>query len=170
MIPYILNIYGGANLYQIGEKVFYPNHGAGIIQAIEEKIVLGKMQEYCVINIPICKMEIMIPVNSLKKCGVRSIVNQREMEDILLDFHHSEDQDALPWKERFKLNTEKIKTGDMRDSIEVVHDLLLRNKEKALNVSEKKMLHDVQRFLISEMILVDDLTENQAADLLKLSS
>lgn len=170
MLPYKLNINGGADLFQIGEKVFYPNHGAGIVQAIEEKTVLGKIQQYCVINIPICNMDIMIPVNSLKKLGVRSIVDQEVMDEILSDFQQLEEDDALPWKERFKLNTQRIQTGDMRDSVHVVHDLLLRNKEKTLNVSEKKMLHDVQRFLISEMILVKDLTENQAADLLKLTS
>ncbi|WP_071394398.1 CarD family transcriptional regulator [Bacillus tuaregi] len=157
-------------MFQIGEKIFYPNHGAGIIQSIEEKTVLGKTQQYCVINIPISKMDIMIPVNSLEKLGVRTIVDQKEMEEILLDFHHIVEHDTLPWKERFKMNSEKIRTGDMRDSVQVVQDLLLRNKEKALNGSEKKMLHEVQRFLISEMILVDELTETQAADLLKLSS
>ncbi|KAA9021612.1 CarD family transcriptional regulator [Niallia endozanthoxylica] len=157
-------------MFQIGEKIFYPNHGAGVIQAIEEKTVLGKIQQYCVINIPISKMDIMIPVTSLEKLRIRLIVDQKVMEGILEDFHHLEEQDKLPWKERFKLNTDKIKTGDMRDSFQVVHDLLLRNKEKSLNASEKKMLHDVQRFLISEMILVEDITENQAADLLKLTS
>jgi len=170
VLPLRLNIYGGADLFQIGEKVFYPNHGAGVIREIEEKTVLGKIQQYCVINIPISKMDIMIPFNSLEKLGVRLIVQQKEMKGILEDFHHLEEQDKLPWKERFKLNTDKIKTGDMRDSVQVVHDLLLRNKEKPLNVSEKKMLHDVQRYLISEMVLVEDMTENQAADLLKLTS
>ena len=33
---------GVHNLFQIGDKVFYPLHGAGIINAIEEKEVLGK--------------------------------------------------------------------------------------------------------------------------------
>ena len=53
---------GVHNLFQIGDKVFYPLHGAGIINAIEEKEVLGKTQEYYVIHIPISKMDVMIPI------------------------------------------------------------------------------------------------------------
>lgn len=34
--------YGGDYLYQVGDKVFYPMHGAGIIETIEEKEVAGK--------------------------------------------------------------------------------------------------------------------------------
>lgn len=144
-------------------------HGAGVVNAIEEKDVLGKIQQYCLINIPICKMDIMIPMEKLKKLGVRSIADQQMMKEVLYEFHHSEAHDIPSWKERFNSNLAKIKTGEMRDSAEVVHDLLVRNKEKTLNSSEKQMLHQVQRYLVSEMILIEDITENQAADMLNLS-
>ncbi|MBU8880862.1 transcription factor YdeB [Bacillus sp. FJAT-29790] len=161
---------GVDDLFQIGDKVFYPMHGAGIIEAIEEKEILGKTQEYCVITIPLNKMDIMIPTKKMQKSGVRSIVDRKTMNDILFDFHNVESNCSLPWKERFNSNMEKMKTGDMHDSAEVVKDLLHRGKEKALNSSEKQMLNQARRNMISELILVKDITENQAADLLKLSS
>lgn len=33
-------------LFQIGDKVVYPMHGAGIIEAIEEKEILGEKQPF----------------------------------------------------------------------------------------------------------------------------
>lgn len=161
---------GVNDLFQIGDKVFYPMHGAGIIEAIEEKEIQGKTQEYCVITIPISHMNIMIPMGKVSELGVRSIIDGDTMNHILFDFHHAEPNCSLPWKERYKMNMDKLKTGDMNDSAEVVRDLLYRNKEKSLNASEKLMLHQAQRNMISEIVLIKDITENQAADLLKIPS
>lgn len=158
---------GVHNLFHIGDKVFYPMHGAGTVKKIEEKNVLGSVEKYCVIHIPISQMDVMIPVEKLEKSGVRSVVDQEMIKEVLYNFHHTEPQEPLSWKERFNINQAKIKTGDMRDSAEVVHDLLLQNKEKPLNTSEKQMLHQAQRFLISEIVLIKGITENQAADLIK---
>lgn len=163
-------IWGWMILFQVGDKVFYPMHGAGIIKAIEEKEILGKIQEYCVISIPISKLDVMIPTNKMEKSGIRSIVDLETMRNILFDFHNVVPNCSLSWKERFNSNMEKMKTGKMSDSAEVVRDLLYQNKEKTLNTSEKQMLQHAQRNLISELILIKDITESKAADLLKISS
>jgi CarD family transcriptional regulator len=157
-------------LFQIGDKVFYPMHGAGVIKAIEEKEILGKIQSYCVIAIPISHMDIMLPMDKMEDFGVRSIIDKETMNHILFDFHHDEPNCALPWKERYQLNYDKLKTGSMSDSAEVIRDLLQRNKEKSLNASEKQLLHQAQRNVISEISLIKNISENQAADLLKISS
>lgn len=157
-------------MFQIGDKVFYPMHGAGTIKAIEEKEVLGSKKEYYVINIPISKMDIMIPMDKMQSSGVRSVVDRKTMKDIIFDFQHMEPHSTLPWKERYSSNLEKLKTGDVLDSVEIICDLLFRSKEKALNTSEKQMLNQARRNVISELILVADFTEKQAANLLKVSS
>ncbi|MGV2912708.1 CarD family transcriptional regulator, partial [Bacillus safensis] len=33
-------------MFQIGDKIVYPMHGAGVIEGMEEKEILGKTQEY----------------------------------------------------------------------------------------------------------------------------
>ncbi|KAB2336548.1 transcription factor YdeB [Cytobacillus depressus] len=157
-------------MFQIGDKVFYPMHGAGIIKAIEEREVLGKKREYCIINIPLNKMDVMIPWDTISISGVRSIVDRKTMNEILFDFHNVESDCSLPWKERFKSNTEKLKTGRMEESAEIVRDLLHRNKEKSLNTSERQMLNQAQRNIISELVLIKDITADEAADLLKQTS
>lgn len=157
-------------LFQVGDKVFYPMHGAGIIKAIEDKEILGKTREYCIISIPISKMDVMIPSDKMEQSGIRSVVDLETMNDILFDFHNVEPSRSLPWKERLSSNMEKMKTGKMSDSAEVVRDLLHQNKEKTLNTTEKQMLQHAQRNLISELILIKDITESKAADLIKMSS
>ena len=64
-------------------------------------------------------------------------------------------------KQRHKVNTDKIKTGEIQEGAEVVRDLMRMKKEKALNTSDKKMLDNAHEFLISELGLIKGITENQ---------
>ena len=41
-------------------------HGAGIIEAIEEKEILGTSRQYCVIRIISKDMQVMLPMDQLK--------------------------------------------------------------------------------------------------------
>ncbi|MEH7389832.1 CarD family transcriptional regulator [Bacillus sp. JJ1474] len=157
-------------MFQIGDKVFYPMHGAGIIEAIEEREILGKTQEYYVIHIPLNKMDVMLPLKTMTDSGVRSILDGETMKEILFDIHNVESDCGLPWKERYKSNMEKLKSGRVEDSAEIVRDLLHRNKEKSLNTSERQMLNQAQRNIISELSLIKDISESEAAELLKQSS
>ncbi|MCR2822484.1 CarD family transcriptional regulator [Lederbergia panacisoli] len=152
--------------FQIGDKVLYPMHGAGIIEAIEEKEILGEYRQYYIISIPISNMNVMIPINSVEKAGVRLVTDSKTMKSIIFDFHNEEPTCSLPWKERYKQNIEKLKTGDTLDGAEVIRDLLHLQKEKPLNSSEKQMLNDASKILISELSIIKDISETQAADLL----
>lgn len=166
MLSLIYREFRSDELFQIGDKVFYPMHGAGIIKAIEEKEILGERREYYVISIPISKMNIMIPLKSAGTMGIRLVVDRITLKSILFDFHNEEPTCSLPWKERYKQNMEKLKTGDMLDGAEVVRDLLYLQKDKVLNTSEKQMLNDASKILISELSIIKDISETQAADLL----
>lgn len=153
-------------LFKIGDKVFYPNHGAGIIKNIEEKEVLGEMQEYYIISIPNMNMNIMVPVRNAKKVGLRPVADRQTLRKILKEACENDDCLDLPWKERYKINMEKLKTGELKETVEVYYDLLLRSKEKTLNTSEKQLLNKAQKYLISEICIVEGVSESEAEKLL----
>lgn len=157
-------------LFQVDDKVFYPMHGAGVIKAIEDKEIQGEVKEYCIISIPISNMDVMIPLENLEKVGIRKLVANDELDDILHDYHNVAPDLSLAWRERFNLNMEKMKTGNMQKNAEVVRELLHRNKEKALNASEKQMLNDAKKILVSELTLIKGISENQALELLEVSN
>ncbi|KFN02442.1 transcription factor YdeB [Bacillus clarus] len=154
-------------MFQIGDKIVYPMQGAGIIEAIEEKEVLGTTRQYCVIRIISNDMQVMLPMDQIQKSGIRYIVDKDTLDDVLLEFQHGESDSSLSWKQRYTMNMEKMKNGNLQDSAEVVRDLLRRNKERALNASEKQMLDNARRMLISEVALVQDVSENQATEFLQ---
>ncbi len=117
-------------LFQVGDKIVYPMHGAGVIEAIEEKEILGEKQQYYVIKMPIGNMQVMVPVEKASTLGVRPVVDMLTMENILLGFHHEGSEQSLPWNERYRINTDKMGTGDIQEAAEVVRDLMRRNEEK----------------------------------------
>lgn len=148
-------------LFQVGDKIVYPMHGAGIIQAIEEKEILGKKQQYYIIKMSISNMQVMIPTTKMLNSNIRPVMDIIALKDIMYIFQHGETDQSQIWKQRFKVNSEKIKTGKLQEGAEVVRDLMRIKEEKALNESEKKMLVDAQRFLLSELELINGITENQ---------
>ncbi|EOP12209.1 transcription factor YdeB [Bacillus cereus] len=148
-------------LFQIGDNIVYPMQGAGIIKAIEEKEIAGEKQQYYVIKMSGSNMEIMIPAGRILSSNIRPITDITAIAHILNIFQHGESDRLLTWKQRYKLNTDKIKTGKIQEGAEVVRDLLRMQKEKALNASEKKMLDNAHEFLISELGLIDGITESQ---------
>ena len=148
-------------MLQIGDNVVYSMHGTGIIKAIEEKEVSGEKQEYYVIKMFINDMEVMIPRDKITSANVRPVTDLKALKHIIHIFQHGESGELIPWKQRYKINAEKIKTGEILESAEVVRDLMRMKKEKALNSSEKKMLDTAHEFLISELRLIKGITENQ---------
>lgn len=148
-------------MFKIGDNVVYPMHGVGIIKDIEEKEISGEKQQYYVISMLISNMQIMIPTGKILSSSIRPVTDIIALKHIMHIFQHGESDRLLPWKQRFKLNTEKIKTGKILEGAEVVRDLLRMKKEKALNSSEKRMLNNANEFLISELRLIKGITENQ---------
>ncbi|WP_062197313.1 CarD family transcriptional regulator [Massilibacterium senegalense] len=158
------------HLFEIGDKIVYPMHGAGVIESIEEKEILGKKMTYYVINIPISNMNVMIPMEKVEESGIRSVVDKNTLEHVLYTFHHEEPDESLPWKQRYNMNLKKISTGNIDECAEVVRDLIHSNKKRTLNASEKKMLDTAKKILISEFSLVKKIPENQVISLFKIQN
>ncbi|NMB39706.1 MAG: CarD family transcriptional regulator, partial [Firmicutes bacterium] len=70
-------------MYSIGDKVVYPMHGAGIIEAIEEKEILGEKQYYYIMAMPIGDMKVMIPTDAVDEIGLRQVIEEEETKDVI---------------------------------------------------------------------------------------
>ena len=109
----------------------------------------------------ISNMTVMIPTRKISSSNIRPVTDIRALKHIIHIFQHGESDRLLPWKQRYIVNTNKIKTGEIQEGAEVVRDLMRMKKEKALNSSEKKMLDNAYEFLISELEVIKGITEKQ---------
>ena len=153
-------------MYKIGDKIVYPMHGAGIIEQIEEKVILGERREYYVLRVPCGDMKIMIPVDKSDDIGVRSVISAQEMDEVLAILRDESTEMSANWNRRYRENTDKLKTGDAKEVAEVLRNLLRTDREKTLSTGEKKMLSSARQILVSEMILASDLDPAEADKLI----
>lgn len=146
-------------MYAIGDKIAYPMHGAGIIERIEEKEILGEMRQYYVLKVSGEDMKVMIPVDTSEDIGVRNIIDAADIQGVLDVLHAESSNMPGNWNRRYRENMEKLKTGDLLLVAEVVRNLTRNERKKKLSSGEKKMLTNANRILQSEIILAGDMDE-----------
>lgn len=148
--------------YSIGDKIVYPMHGAGEIQDIEEKEILGEIRSYYIMDVPNEDMEIMIPVDNMEDIGIRDVISRDEIDKVMDVLKAPSSEMSGNWNHRNRENMEKLKTGDIFEVAEVVRNLVRIEREKHLSTGEKKMLANAKQILSSEIILVTGSSEEEA--------
>ena len=149
-------------MYQIGDRILYPMHGAGIIREIEKREILGSVKEYYILHVPCGDMKVMIPVDNCDAIGVRPIVSEEEIRTAMDILKQDSTQMIGNWNKRYRENMEKIKTGDITLVAEIVRNLTRIDRENRLSAGEKKMLTNVRKILQSEIMLVRNIDEQEA--------
>lgn len=140
-------------MYNLGDKVVYPMHGAGVIESMESKEVLGETKNYYVLKMPIGEMKLMIPVDNVDNIGLRNIIDQEAVDVVIDILKQGAVLNDSNWNKRYRDNLLKMKTGDIFEVAQVVRDLTFRDKEKGLSTGEKKMLISARQMIVSEIAL-----------------
>jgi CarD family transcriptional regulator len=153
-------------MFNVGDKVVYPMHGAGVIEAIEEKEILGARKRYYIMNIPIGDMKVMIPMDNVDQIGLRDVIDTDGVEQVLTILKDNHSKMSTNWNRRYRANMEKIKSGDIFQVAEVVRNLMLRELEKGLSTGERKMLDSARQILKSELVLAKDTNEQDIDEII----
>ena len=154
-------------MYEIGDKIVYPMHGAGVVKDIEEKEFFDTTQMYYLMEIVSEGMEILIPVDKADEVGVRDIVTSDVIEKMLDSLEEPSDQMNGNWSKRYQDNMDILKSGDIFDVAKVVKNLTLLDRKKGLSTGEKKMLTSARNFLISEMVLVQGRSKEESLQVIE---
>lgn len=139
-------------MFNIGDKIVYPMHGAGTIDSIEEKDVLGEKQSYYILRMP-GEVKVMVPIAKAEEIGVRSVIDKGTADKVFAVLEHDETEMNKNWNKRYRDNMDKLKSGDIYEIADVVRNLSFKQKEKGLSTGEKKMLTNAKQILVSELVL-----------------
>jgi len=110
-------------VFSVGDKVVYPMHGAGIIEAIEQKEVLDRVEKYYIMRMPIGDLRVMIPMSSCDELGLREVIDEEGVRQVFEVLKAETTSMSQNWNRRYRANMEKIKTGDIFEVAEVVRNL-----------------------------------------------
>ncbi|MDR0875932.1 MAG: CarD family transcriptional regulator [Clostridiales Family XIII bacterium] len=140
-------------MFKIGDQIVYPMHGAGTIEAVDEKEIEGVSRRYYCLRIHQNGIQIMLPCDNADKVGIRRVIEKSEMRTVRDTLKAATGEMAQIWNHRYRDNMEKLKTGKIIHVAEVVRDLMRTDCEKKLSTGEKKMLSSAKQILIGELVL-----------------
>ena len=143
-------------MFQIGDKVVHPMHGAVIVESIVQKEVNGVTREYYILKLPVRSMVVMVPTEHSGEIGVRPVVGSAEADRILASISQLPVEAVSSWNRRYRMNMERMKSGNLFEVARVVKSLTLRENDRGLSTGERKMLHAAKQILISELVMSKD--------------
>ena len=153
-------------MFNVGDKIVYPMHGAGVIDAIEEKDILGEKQAYYILKMP-GEVKVMVPTAKAEEIGVRSIIDKSSAEKVFRVLESDETEMSMNWNKRYRDNMDKMKSGDIYEIADVVRNLSFKQKEKGLSTGEKKMLNNAKQILVSELVLAEHASQEEVEQLVE---
>jgi len=153
-------------LFEVGETVVYPHHGAATIVEVKTRVIKGEEKLYLKLNVMQGDLVIEVPAENVDLVGVRDVIGKEGLDQVFEVLRASFVEEPTNWSRRFKANGEKLASGDVLKVSEVVRDLWRRDQDRGLSAGEKSMLARARQILTSEVALAENTDEERAAMLL----
>jgi CarD family transcriptional regulator len=155
--------------FHIGDKVVYPNHGVGVIEQIGSRTVGASVERFYLLHIKASSLKVMVPCQNAGSVGMRRVVRNGEIQKVLDFLSVTESNGNGDWKDRFKENSERMRTGSLLEVAVVLKGLIALHQAKPLSFREKKMLERARYLLVSELAMARNCEESKVEELLTIA-
>ena len=152
--------------FHIGDKVVYPNHGVGVIEQISSRMIGTTLEKFYLLNIKASSLKVMVPCQNATSVGLRRVVRNGEVQKVLDLLSGGESNGNGDWKDRFKENSDRMRTGSLFEVAGVLKNLISLHQAKPLSFREKKMLERARYLLVSELAMARNCEESKVEELL----
>jgi CarD family transcriptional regulator len=154
-------------MFQIGDKVVYPNQGVGTIENISTRSFGAAFEKFYLLRFGSNSMTVLVPFSNAADIGLRRVTKDREISRVLSYLSNGWSVVNPDWKVRYRENTEKMQSGDLLKAAEVFKVLVQLHADKPLSFREKKMLERARHMLISEISTSRSVPDVHAASMLQ---
>ena len=137
---------------EIGDKIVYPMHGAGIIAGVETNEIGGVTKSYYVLKMPMGNLKLMLPVDKINEIGLRDIIDKAKVAEVKTVLAGKPEYLVGSWNKRYHATLERLKSGDILDAAAVARNLSAQNARKKLSSGERRLLDLSRQILISELV------------------
>lgn len=151
-------------MFDIGDDVVYPRHGAAVVERREVHSAFGAEREYLVLRLPSSDLTLMVPVDNTEGVGLRKVINLEEVTEVFAVLAKKDARMPTNWSRRYKNHVEKLKSGDVYQVAEVVRNLSIRDRDDHLSAGEKRMQSTARQILVSELIIAIGVSEAEAEE------
>lgn len=138
----------------VGDKVVYPNQGVCKIEEVCARSVAGRSEQFYMLRILSNGSTVMIPISNVENVGLRRLSDESDLRDLFQILETHESQPNPDWKNRYKDNLERMKSGCIFEVGRVLQDLHFLSFQKPLSFREKKMYDRARQLVVSEIATV----------------
>ncbi len=154
-------------MFQIGDKVVHPLHGAGVITDLVERTIDGAGATYYALTLAMDETQLFIPIDACEKLGIRPVCSHAEAEEFVRGLDSVTCGEDKGWNQRYRENMLHLRSGDLHEVAQVIKSLAARNRERGLSTGEKKMLASARQILESELAYALDSSAQEIAALVE---
>ncbi len=151
--------------FTVGDKVVYPNQGVGTVEQISHRNLTGQNEMFYMLKLNSNGIRVMVPTTNVANLGLRRVARLREISAVFEYLDSGGMKTAHDWKDRFKANSEKMRSGSLLEVAEVFKTLLILSQAKPLSFREKRMFDRAWVLLVDEISFArgwsKDLVETQ---------
>jgi CarD family transcriptional regulator len=146
----------------VGATIVHSLHGVGHVETLEDKDILGKMTRFAVISFQEDRLKIMVNIDQ-RNSMLRALMTSEEVEVVMEHLkNHTCATVISKSTQRYNVNMQKIKSGDVNSLAEVVKELSGLLEEKRLTQKELTMLEQSRKILAAELSQVTQRSEEES--------
>ncbi|MCD4655656.1 CarD family transcriptional regulator [bacterium] len=154
-------------MFKSGDLLIYPTQGLAEVQGIEKKAFGGDSVDFYSLRIMSKNLAILVPVANEERIGLRKVVDKSVIPEVLKTLCAPCETHYSQWHHRYTDNFEKLKSGLICETAEVVRDLFTLKQKKNLAIKESRMMDSAMQLLIAEIAASKDIPEEEAEKMIQ---
>ncbi len=153
--------------FQVGDNVVYPSQGAGVVEEMTTREILGETQKYLKIVFVRGDMEVLVPLRKGQDVGLRHTVGRDEIDQVYEALAKADLSLPTQWPPRYRAEQDILAGGSAYDLARLIGVLSKRDIEKGLAATEREVLESAKNMLSSELAVVQKLSLADASSQLE---
>ena len=106
--------------FKVGDKVVYPSQGVSVVEEISKEVFAGTEMKCYHLRLVGSESKVMVPVDNSERVGLRPLSEKKNVKKVMRRLKAAEGENAEDWKDRYRANLERIKTGDLDEIVDVL--------------------------------------------------
>jgi CarD family transcriptional regulator len=141
--------------FSIGDRVVYPSQGVSIVESISEEKLGGAPLKCYNLRLLTSESLVVVPVQNSGRVGLRPLSERSEVDRVMARLRSTSAERQGDWKDRYRANLDRIKTGDLDEIVDVLLCLSEVASRKTLSFRERKMFDHARQLLVLEVAEVE---------------
>jgi CarD family transcriptional regulator len=141
--------------FRVGDKVVYPSQGVSVVESITEEELAGTSMNCYTLRLLSTDSKVVVPVANSERVGLRPLSERPVVVRAMERLRAADAEGTEDWKDRYRANLDRIKTGDLDEIVDVLRCLAEVAERKTLSFRERKMYDHARQLLVVEVSEVE---------------